>query len=57
MRNRDSPAIGEGAQQMPVHHGLSDSRGLSARAKATGHTQRTVTRTVSPLSPHWPGLD
>lgn len=39
MRNGDSLAIGEGAQQMPVHHGLSDSCGLSAGAKAAGHTQ------------------
>lgn len=39
MWNGDSLAIGEGAQQMPVHHGLSDSCGLSAGAKAAGHTQ------------------
>lgn len=47
MWNGDSLAIGEGAQQMPVHHGLSDSCGLSAGAKAAGHTQRTVTRLPS----------
>lgn len=39
MRNGDSPAISEGAQQMPVHHGLSDSCGLSAGAKAERCTQ------------------
>lgn len=34
MWNGDSLAIGEGAQQMPVHHGPSDSRGLSAGGAA-----------------------
>lgn len=53
MRNGDSLAIGEGAQQMPVHHGLSDSCGLSAGAKAAGHTQWTVTLPF----PYWPSLD
>lgn len=52
MRNGDSLAIGEGAQQMPVLHGLSDSCGLSAGAKAAGHTQWTV----NPF-PQWPSLD
>lgn len=50
MWNRDSLAIGEGTQQMPVHHGLSDSRGLSAGAKAAGHTQRTVTPSLTGLA-------
>lgn len=43
VRNGDSPAIGEGTQQMPVHHGLWDSGGLSAGAEAEGRAQWTVT--------------
>lgn len=39
MRNGDRPAMGEGAQQMPVHHGLPDSCGLSAGAEPAGHPQ------------------
>lgn len=50
MRNGDSLAIGEGAQQMPVHHELSDSCGLSAGAKAAGRAQRTVTPSLTGLA-------
>lgn len=45
MWNGDSLAIGGGAQQMPVHHGPSDSRGLSAggAAAAAGRAQPSMT--------------
>lgn len=62
MWNGDSLAIGEGAQQMPVHHGPSYSRGLSAAAcaaVAAACAQPAVTPSHHhnhPFSPHLSGL-